>query len=81
MLQLYRAALRIRRERRGTGPMTWLPSADGVLAFDRGDRLRCVVNISSVPAELPAGRLLLASGPLGADGSIPADTAAWLAIS
>ncbi|HXL87779.1 MAG TPA: glycoside hydrolase family 13 protein [Streptosporangiaceae bacterium] len=81
MLQLYRAALRIRRERLGAGPMTWLPSADGVLVFDRGDRLRCVVNISSVPAELPAGTLLLASNLLGADGTVPTDTAVWLAIS
>jgi alpha-glucosidase len=81
MLQLYRAALRIRRERLGAGPMTWLPSPEGVLAFDRGDRLRCVVNISAAPAELPAGSVLLASGALGAGATVPPDTAVWLEIS
>jgi alpha-glucosidase len=81
MLELYRAALRIRHDLLGTGPMTWLPSAEGVLAFDRNDSLRCVVNISAEPVELPAGIMLLASGPLGADDALPPDTAVWLAIS
>jgi alpha-glucosidase len=80
MLQLYRAALAIRRSEPalGDGPMTWLPSAPGVLAFDRGTSVRCVVNISAGPAPLPehAG-LLLASGPL--DGELlPPDCAVWL---
>ena len=37
MLRLYRAALRIRRAEPAFGetPLTWQPSADGVLAFDR----------------------------------------------
>jgi alpha-glucosidase len=78
MLELYRAALRIRRELLGTGPMTWLPSPDGVLAVSRGDRLRCIVNLSAVPVELPEGTILLASGPLGADATLPPDTAIWV---
>ena len=79
MLALYRAALRIRRAEAalGDGPMTWHPAPDGVLAFDRGD-LRCVVNLSPVPVDLPAhASVLLASGPLP-DGQLPPDTAAWL---
>jgi alpha-glucosidase len=80
MLELYRSALHIRRAQPGLGdgPMTWLPSADGVLAFDRGGRVRCVVNLSSQPVPLPehAG-LLLASGPLDA-GLLPPDCAVWL---
>jgi alpha-glucosidase len=80
MLELYRAALRIRRSEPalGDGPMTWLALADGVLAFDRGTSVRCVVNISSAPIKLPEhSSLLLASGPL--DGELlPADCAVWL---
>jgi alpha-glucosidase len=80
MLELYRSALAIRSSEPalGDGPMTWLPSAPGVLAFDRGTSVRCVVNLSAEPARLPdhAG-LLLASGPL--DGELlPADSAVWL---
>ncbi|MGH3301792.1 MAG: DUF3459 domain-containing protein, partial [Streptosporangiaceae bacterium] len=78
--ELYRAALRIRRSEPalGDGPMTWLAAADGVLAFDRGTRVRCAVNLSPRAAPLPdhAG-LLLASGPLDG-GLLPPDCAVWL---
>ena len=80
MLELYRSALAIRRSEPalGDGPMTWLAAEDGVLAFDRGTSVRCVVNISAQAARLPdhAG-LLLSSGPL--DGELlPPDCAVWL---
>jgi alpha-glucosidase len=82
MLELYRTALAIRRSdpALGDGPMTWLASAPGVLAFDRGSSVRCVVNLSAEPARLPehAG-LLLASGPLDGD-LLPPDCAVWLRI-
>ena len=80
MLELYRAALRIRRAEPalGDGSMGWLPSADGVLAFDRGPSLRCVANLSSAPVELPAhSSVILASGPL-TGALLPPETAAWL---
>jgi alpha-glucosidase len=82
MLELYRAALRIRRVEAalGDGPMTWLAAADGVLAFDRGTRVRCVVNLSPQAAPLPDnGGLLLASGPLDG-GLLPPDCAVWLRV-
>ena len=52
MLELYRSALAIRRSEPalGDGAMTWLAAADGVLAFDRGTSVRCVVNISAQAA-------------------------------
>ncbi len=69
------------------GSMTWLPAADGVLAFSRGDGVArgdgvlCVANLSPGPVELPAhAAVLLASGPL-TDGLLPPDTAAWLRTS
>ena len=81
MLALYRRALRIRRAEFAAAAMTWLPAPGGVLAFDRGD-VACVVNLSPVPVELPAGELLLASGPLSGDplsgGLLPPDTSAWV---
>jgi alpha-glucosidase len=80
MLKLYRAALRIRRAEPalGDGPMAWLPSADGVLTFDRASSVRCVANLSDAPVNLPAhAAVILASGPL-TDGLLPPDTSVWL---
>ncbi|WP_410810417.1 glycoside hydrolase family 13 protein [Micromonospora sp. 067-2] len=80
MLELYRAAIRIRRADPvlGDGELTWLPAPDGVLAFSRGGGFRCLVNIADSSVPLPAeGELLLASGPLD-DGLLPPDTAVWL---
>ena len=82
MLELYRAALRIRRAEPalGDGSMSWLDAADGVLAFDRGG-IQCVVNLSQRPARLPgSAELLLASSPLD-DGLLPPDCAVWLRTS
>ena len=63
-LSLYRTALHLRRSLPGlrTAPLTWRPADDGVLAFDRGRRFRCVVNLSAA-AGGARGRVLLASGP------------------
>ncbi|MCX4472939.1 glycoside hydrolase family 13 protein [Micromonospora sp. NBC_01655] len=80
MLTLYRAAIRLRRAEPGLGdgPMSWLEAPDEVLAFARGDRFACVVNLSDVPVPLPAHQhRLLASGPLDGD-LLPPDTAVWL---
>ena len=91
MLALYRAALSIRHSGPllGDGPMTWVPSPDGVLAFDRaadaadgadGACVRCIANMSGAPVPFPPdAALLLASGPLDA-GLLPPDTVAWLRI-
>ncbi|WP_225828748.1 glycoside hydrolase family 13 protein [Streptomyces naphthomycinicus] len=81
VLALYRAALRIRRTRPGfgDGPLHWLASPEGVLAFSRPGGLVCVVNTAAAPVELPAHTaVLLTSGPLAATGRLPRDTAVWL---
>jgi alpha-glucosidase len=78
MLALYREAIRL-RPALGYGPLAWLPAPEGVLAFTRGAGVLCVLNLADAPAELPAHtQLLLASGPLHTDGSLPRDTAVWL---
>jgi len=46
-----------------------------VLAFRRGP-VTVVLHCGTEPVALPAGEVLLASGPL--DGSVPPDTAVWL---
>jgi alpha-glucosidase len=93
MLQLYREALRIRGSSSALGgaAMSWQPSPDGVLAFDRDDvpdadageprvSVRCVANLSASPVALPPdASVLLVSGPLD-DGLLPPDTTAWLRI-
>jgi alpha-glucosidase len=84
-LQLYRQALAIRRERLAAGlhrdlHSSWIElggDTDHVVAFERTDGLRCVVNMGEQPVALPAGTVVLASSPF--DGSeLPADTAVWL---
>ena len=81
VLALYRAALLVRRSSPalGDGDLSWLDSDDGVLAFAREPGFVCVVNVSAGPVPLPEGSVLLASGPLTADGLLPVDTAIWLA--
>ena len=76
MLNLYRAAVRLRRQL-GSGPLTWTDSTpEGVLDVTVG-QLRCVVNLSVTPVPVPDGRVLLSSGLL--DGSVlPPDAAVWL---
>ncbi|MFJ1542954.1 glycoside hydrolase family 13 protein [Micromonospora chalcea] len=80
MLELYRAALTLRRAEPalGDGTLTWLPAPDGVLAFAREPGFACLVNLGDAAVPLPAhDRLLLASGPLD-DDRLPPDTSVWL---
>ena len=81
-LELYRRALRIRREHRalGDGSLRWLDAPEGVIAFARDPGFVCIVNLSGDPAPAPDGaEQLLTSGPVTDLGELPADTAAWYA--
>jgi alpha-glucosidase len=81
MLELYRSALRIRREHAGfdVGRLTWRDAPVGILLFGRGDGLTVMVNFDADDAALPEHRkVLLASAQL--DGrQVPRDTTVWLA--
>lgn len=86
-LNLYRAALRLRRElpELGDGPLAWWDDAEPghaeVLAFRRGEDFACVVNTGDDPVPLPAGAdLLLSSSPLE-HGALPGNATAWLRIA
>jgi alpha-glucosidase len=80
MLNLYRAALRIRRSEPGLGdgPMAWLPSDDNVLAFRRGDHFVNVTNMSAVAVTLPPHTEILLTSADTVDGLLPPDATAWL---
>lgn len=81
-LNLYRAALKIRRaeEALGEGRLAWDDDAPaGVLSFTRDPGFRCVVNLGSSPIDLPTGEILLASEPL-LDGELPVDATVWLKV-
>ncbi|MER6831214.1 glycoside hydrolase family 13 protein [Streptosporangium sp. NPDC000563] len=82
-LNLYREALRIRRERRSfdDAPLTWLDSPEGTLAFSRGEGFACTLNLTGEPVELPApGRILLASTETAVEDGVvrlAPDSAVW----
>jgi alpha-glucosidase len=85
MLALYRAALRLRRSVLTTEYATeptfaWLPGDPSVLAFTRGDRFACVVNLGAESVVLPAGAVLITSHDLD-DGRLPPDAAAWIHLA
>ena len=76
-LSFYRAALAARRHVVGAGAEVELIDLGAdVLAFRRGP-LTVVLNCGTGPVPLPAGEVLVASGPLPA-GTLPGDTAVWL---
>ncbi|MEU8375214.1 glycoside hydrolase family 13 protein [Micromonospora sp. NPDC048894] len=87
-LELYRAALRVRHEHPAlaatAGPVVWLETGPGVLAFHRAAddaRLTCVVNLSGAPVRIDGyGHPLVASADLTEQDTghvLPVDAAAW----
>ncbi|WP_369392953.1 glycoside hydrolase family 13 protein [Streptomyces sp. CG1] len=82
MLELYRSALRVRREQPalGDGTLTWLDAPTGVLAFRREPGFVCVVNLSAEPYPLPERTSILLTSEPVEDGHLAPDQAAWLAV-
>ena len=83
MLSLYRRLLALRRREADltTEAFRWLPSSDGVLAFVRGERTACVVNLGEDRIGLPAGSEVLATSEPLDDGRLAPDTAAWVRLA
>jgi alpha-glucosidase len=75
VLALYKQILRARK--RLGGPLVWLPAQQDVLLFGRDGGFVCAANLSGAPVALPAGEVVVASGPLP-DGELPPDTAVWV---
>lgn len=77
-LALYRKALAERRRRQTGEMLEWLTDVPPtVVAFRRPGGWTSVTNFGTTPAPLPAGRVVLASGPLDGTG-VPAETTVWL---
>lgn len=77
-LELYRLLLKLRHDyAMGSGTLTWLPSAQGVLLFENGP-IRIVINLTDLATALPGGQVLISSAPIEQAGVLPANTAAWL---
>jgi alpha-glucosidase len=77
-LALYRTAVARRRELLAdAGAIWWLDSPANVQSYRRG-AVTVVLNTGADPVDLPAGEVLVASGPLGVGGTLPTDTAAWV---
>ena len=77
-LELYTLALGLRREHAlGLGSVEWLDGhADEIVALRNG-AVTVVANTGAESVPLPAGELLLASGPLPGN-TLPGDTTVWL---
>ena len=77
-LNLYRAALALRRQLQGGESLEWVESgAEDVLVFRRPGNWLCVTNFGSGQRSLPAGEMLLSSAPL-VDGQVPGATTVWV---
>jgi alpha-glucosidase len=76
-LALYREALAARAKLLGAETLAWVDSAPHLLHFTRPGGWHCLTNIGPAPVDLPAGEVVVASGPLQ-DGLLPQDTTAWV---
>ena len=81
-LNLYTEALRLRRAHDlGSGNVHWVPGFRRTTVALRNRDVVIIANLGKRSVALPAGELLLSSGPLERDGSItllPSDTTVWL---
>jgi alpha-glucosidase len=77
-LNLYRAALKLRRSLQGAESLSWDEiGSDTVLVFRRPDGWINVTNFGSEPFALPHGEVLLSSAPV-TDGRLEGPATAWL---
>ncbi|HEY0117970.1 MAG TPA: glycoside hydrolase family 13 protein [Cellulomonas sp.] len=78
-LELYRAALRLRRELETLDEdFTWQATEDSALLhLRRSNGWQCAINFATTARPLPAGEVLLASAPL-VGGLLPGEAAVWL---
>ena len=76
-LELYRAALALRKQLQGAEEIEWIDSPSETMHFVRPGGWHCFMNFGLTPKPLPAGEVLLSSTPL--DGAeVPANATVWL---
>lgn len=78
-LTFYQQALAKRRELQAGEALTWVDGTpDDVVQFTRPNGWTSVTNFATTPVPLPAGTVVLASGPLDEEGQLPGETTVWL---
>jgi alpha-glucosidase len=78
-LHVYRRALEVRRRLQAAEELEWVGNPDEpVLHFVRPGGWHSVTNFGPEPVALPAGTVVVSSGPLDGD-RLPTDTTAWIA--
>ncbi len=76
-LELYRSALRLRRQLQASEMLTWVETGrDDVLHFVRPGGWHCVSNFGLDDVALSEGAIQVASGPIVA-GMLPGETTVW----
>ena len=80
MLNLYRAALLIRRDEAdlGDGPLVWWSSPPETLAFARGPRFLSLTNLSGAALPLPPHAAVVLASADVSDHHLPPDATVWL---
>ena len=76
-LNLYRNALKLRRELLAGEELEWVESAAGSLAFRRPGGWLCQTNFAREPVQRSAGEVILASCEINGD-KLPGNSTVWL---
>ena len=77
-LELYREALRVRRQLQTAEELSWMDVRDPeVLHFVRPGGWHCISNFGAVPVALPDGVVRLSSGVHHVAGVLPAESTVW----
>lgn len=76
-LELYRAAIALRKKLQGAEELSWVDSPRKTVHFVRPGGWHSFTNFGKHAVELPAGEVLLSSAPL-VDGKLPGNATAWL---
>ena len=81
-LNLYRTVLAVRRREEAihSGGLRWLSDDGHIVAFARGDRFACVVNLGPESLKLPAHTEVLLVSDALQDGMLATDVAVWLRL-
>lgn len=80
-LEMYRAAIRMRRELREAG-FAWATEHEDALHFERTGKWQVIMNFGQEVVPLPEGaKVLLTSGPLDGHPAVPQDTTVWFTSS
>lgn len=76
-LKMYREMIHLRRQLQGAETLEWVHSRSKVVHFVRPGGWHCLTNFGKKAVKLPAGNVMISSGPL-LDGKLPANTTAWV---